>query len=87
MDNSELQEWHGKGLFFPYLEVLQTVDINEYRVSAWGQGEYTDKVEVISAKSLEDAIAYIKNLDYSYFDEATLYCDEGGNPDDDFSES
>lgn len=86
MAEGELQEWHGTGLFFPNLEVLQTVDIKEFRVSAWGHGDSTDMVKAISANSLEEAIAYIKNLDYSYFDEATLYCEEGGTPDNDVSE-
>ena len=72
------QEWRGTGEYFPYLEVLETVNVNEYRVLAWGKGQYTDKVKVISAKSLDEAIAYIRKYDSDYFDEATLYGEEGG---------
>jgi hypothetical protein len=46
-------------------------------VLAWGKGEYTDKVKVISANSLEEAIAYIRQYDFDFFDEATLYGEEG----------
>ena len=72
------QEWRGTGEYFPHLEVLETVNVNEYRVLAWGKGQYTDKVKVISAKSLDEAIAYIRKYDSDYFDEATLYGEEGG---------
>jgi hypothetical protein len=72
------QEWRGTGKYFPHLEVLETVNVNEYRVLAWGKGQYTDKVEVISAKSLDEAIAYICKYDFDFFDEATLYGEEGG---------
>lgn len=72
------REWRGKGEYFPRLEVLETVNVNEYRVLAWGKGEYTDKIKVISAKSLDEAIAYIRKYDSDYFDEATLYGEEGG---------
>ncbi len=71
------QEWRGTGEYFPYLEVLETVNVNEYRVLAWGKGEYADKVKVISANSLEEAIAYIRQYDFDFFDEATLYGEEG----------
>jgi len=71
------QEWRGTGEYFPHLEVLETVNVNEYRVLAWGKGEYTDKVKVISANSLEEAIAYIRQYDFDFFDEATLYGEEG----------
>ena len=72
------QEWRGTGDYFPHLEVLETVNVNEYRVLAWGKGQYTDKVKVISAKSLDEAIAYIRKYDSDYFDEVTLYGEEGG---------
>ena len=78
MEQGSPQEWRGTGDYFPYLEVLETVNINEYRVLAWGKGEYIDKIKVISAKSLDEAIAYIRKYDSDYFDEATFYGEEGG---------
>lgn len=76
--NNQLQEWQGKGDFFPILEVLQTVIPNEYRVLATGRGEGDiEYVKIITANSLEEAIAHIQDYDYKFYDEVTLYCDEG----------
>lgn len=76
--NTQLQEWQGKGDFFPVLEVLETVNPNHYRVLATGRGEGDiHYLNVIEANSLEEAIAHLQNYDYRYYDEATLYADEG----------
>ena len=70
------QVWTGTGEHFPHLEVRHLMN-NDYRVSASGKGEYQDETTIIEAQSLEEAIAYIQDFDYKFYDEATLYADEG----------
>ena len=76
--NTQLQEWQGKGDFFPVLEVIATINPNEYRVLATGRGNGNiEYLNIITANSLEEAIAHLQDYDYKYYDEATLYAEEG----------
>lgn len=82
MDNTTEHEnhvWNGTGEYFPKLQVRHLFD-NEYRVIATSNppSKWTDINDIITADSFEKAIYYIRSCDCSYFDEATLYAEEGG---------
>ena len=70
--------WNGTGQFFPKLQVRHLFD-NEYRVIATRNppSKHLDINDIIMADSFEEAIYHIQNRDASYFDEVTLYADEG----------
>jgi len=68
--------WNNKGLYFHNLEVRE-LDGDFYRVEAtMNTDTYSDYNEMISANSMEEAIAFIRKYDSDYFDEATLYAQE-----------
>ena len=69
--------WNDKGLYFHNLEVRE-LDGDLYRVEAtMSTDTYSDYNEMISANSMEEAIRFIRKYDSDYFDEITLYADEG----------
>lgn len=76
--NLEPEVWTGEGKYFPSLEV-RNLGSNLYRVNATSNppSPYTDYSTIIEAQSIEEAIGHLQNYDWSYFDEATLYCEEG----------
>ena len=73
-DESTLGMWRGTGLYYNNLEVRYLFARSEYLVTA----SFTPAQErwhintIITANSLEEAIDYIQNRDYSMYDEATL---------------
>jgi len=72
-----LRVWTGKGVYFHNLEVRE-LDGDFYRVEAtMNTDSYGDYNKMISANSMEEAIAFIRKYDFDYFDEVTLYADEG----------
>lgn len=69
--------WRDKGLYFHNLEVRE-LDGDFYRVEAtMNTDTFSDYNEMISANSMEEAISFIRKYDSDYFDEVTLYADEG----------